>query len=276
MPDFKLLGNENPVTSELGAMTQGIGFPLRSVDLYIPDAQGTGDVTGPANAANNAITRFNGLTGKEIKNSTATLSDTGAIVCTGMTSSGAATYANTANMGINPEAFASKQYVDDGDNITVTVAQERLLYAFSAVTQEPAAIGTNLQVIFGAAQAGPVVSLAANGAITFLVAGAYDIRLLLQFGRLGTSGIAEVFGRALMNGVQIGQIVHTKLNDAEFSIPCTFDFIVNVQANDVLTIQIRRGSGGTNAGGIFTATDAGWGNSPSARIIVARTIGIVT
>lgn len=276
MPDYKLLGNQNPVTDELGVMTQGIGFPLIPVDKYIPDAAGTGDVTGPNTSTNNAITRFNGTTGKEIKNSTATLSDTGVLNCGGVLSNGQAAYASVANMGTNPEAFATKNYVDVGDNITVTNTQDRLLYAFSAVTQEPTALSTNLQIIFGAAQAGPVVSLAANGAITFLVAGDYDIRLRLQFGRSGASGIAELFGRALLNGLPLGQIVHTKLNAAEFSIPCTFEFIVTATVGSVLTFQIRRGSGGTNAGGIFTATDAVWGTSPSAVISISRTKAVIT
>jgi hypothetical protein len=42
-------------------------------------AGGTGDVVGPASATDNAITRFDGTTGKLIQNSTVTLSDTGAL-----------------------------------------------------------------------------------------------------------------------------------------------------------------------------------------------------
>jgi len=41
---------------------------------------GSGDVTGPASATDNAITRFNGTTGKIVQNSGATLSDTGGIL----------------------------------------------------------------------------------------------------------------------------------------------------------------------------------------------------
>jgi len=42
-------------------------------------AAGTGDVTGPASATDNAIARFNGTTGKTIQNATITVSDTGTI-----------------------------------------------------------------------------------------------------------------------------------------------------------------------------------------------------
>jgi hypothetical protein len=44
---------------------------------------GTGDVVGPASATNNAVTRFDGTTGKLIQNSTVTISDTGNIATTG-------------------------------------------------------------------------------------------------------------------------------------------------------------------------------------------------
>lgn len=46
---------------------------------------GTGDVNGPASSTDNAITRFDGTTGKLIQNSTATLSDAGDIVANSIT-----------------------------------------------------------------------------------------------------------------------------------------------------------------------------------------------
>ncbi len=49
-------------------------------------AAGAGDVTGPASSTDNALVRFDGTTGKLIKNSTATLSDTGALDVANVTS----------------------------------------------------------------------------------------------------------------------------------------------------------------------------------------------
>lgn len=43
-------------------------------------AVGTGDVVGPASATDNAITRFDGTTGKLVQNSNATLGDTGKLI----------------------------------------------------------------------------------------------------------------------------------------------------------------------------------------------------
>lgn len=52
------------------------------------NAGGSGDVTGPASATDNAIVRFDGTTGKAIQNSYATLSDTGFLQTTQIYASG--------------------------------------------------------------------------------------------------------------------------------------------------------------------------------------------
>jgi hypothetical protein len=57
-------------------LTVGSGLSISGQTIT---ASGTGDVTGPASSTDNAITRFDGTTGKVIQNSTATLSDTGGI-----------------------------------------------------------------------------------------------------------------------------------------------------------------------------------------------------
>ncbi len=49
-------------------------------------AAGAGDVSGPASSTDNALARFDGTTGKLIQNSTATLSDTGALDVANVTS----------------------------------------------------------------------------------------------------------------------------------------------------------------------------------------------
>jgi|SRR5262245_36238325 len=49
-----------------------------------PGGGGGGDVFGPASATDNAVVRFDGLTGKLIQNSNATLADSGVLTCGGM------------------------------------------------------------------------------------------------------------------------------------------------------------------------------------------------
>ena len=50
-----------------------------SGELYVSGALGGGDVVGPASATDNAITRFDGTTGKLIQNSLVTIDDNGSI-----------------------------------------------------------------------------------------------------------------------------------------------------------------------------------------------------
>jgi len=46
---------------------------------WVNAGSGSGDVTGPSSATDNAVVRFDGTTGKIIQNSTVTLSDTGVL-----------------------------------------------------------------------------------------------------------------------------------------------------------------------------------------------------
>lgn len=58
----------------------GVGMEWESFwTLFSGGGGGSGDVTGPASSTDNAITRFNGTTGKSIQNSAATLDDNGGI-----------------------------------------------------------------------------------------------------------------------------------------------------------------------------------------------------
>ena len=58
----------------------GVGQEWESFwTLFSGGGGGSGDVTGPASSTDNAITRFNGTTGKSIQNSAATLDDNGGI-----------------------------------------------------------------------------------------------------------------------------------------------------------------------------------------------------
>jgi len=49
------------------------------LDLVGTTGTGSGDVTGPSSSTDNAITRYDGITGKLIQNSSAILDDSGGI-----------------------------------------------------------------------------------------------------------------------------------------------------------------------------------------------------
>lgn len=85
---------------------------------------GSGDVVGPASAADNAITRFDGTTGKLIQNSGATIDDSGNLTATNFSgsSSGTNTGDQTAGTGLslNTGAFSvnTSQNISKLSNLT--------------------------------------------------------------------------------------------------------------------------------------------------------------
>ena len=89
-----------------------------SIVLVNPTGVGTGDVTGPVGATDNAITRFDGTTGLLIKNSTATLDDSGIISVSGANVSGL-----TASSAVATDAsdnLISVANSGTGDNVLAT------------------------------------------------------------------------------------------------------------------------------------------------------------
>lgn len=121
---------------------------------WVPGISGSGDVTGPASSTDNALARFDSTTGKLIQNSTAILSDTGALATANVTSD---YFAVNTGAGVTPavgqRAWDASQgttalgllggnvisrdgqsliaYVTNAESVTITKGQA--VYLFSAV-----------------------------------------------------------------------------------------------------------------------------------------------
>jgi hypothetical protein len=98
---------------------------------WVNGSGGSGDVTGAASSTDNAITRFDGTTGKIIQNSTVTLDDTGNIVNT-----------NSVQFDITPTVptATGAMYWDDGNktpsinldaDVTLQVGQENVALVYN-------------------------------------------------------------------------------------------------------------------------------------------------
>lgn len=74
--------NSSGVLTRLGVGSNGQVLTLSSGLPSWQSVTGTGDVVGPSSSVDNAITRFDGTTGKLIQNSTVTISDAGGISTT--------------------------------------------------------------------------------------------------------------------------------------------------------------------------------------------------
>lgn len=154
------------------------------------------------------------------------------------------------------------------------VKEVEVLRAPSLVAQAPAAVDTPLQVSFGAAQGAPTdpVSISSAGLVTFNVAGNYAVRVKLQAGRTGASGVSILLSRILLAGAQYGSPAATKLVSADVTIPIESRVVINATAGQTFAVQIMRDSAGSNFGGIYpqAATVTAWGTAPSGLLVISR------
>lgn len=152
---------------------------------------------------------------------------------------------------------------------------ERLVDGFSTATsQEPVGLDTALQIEFGAGETSVPVTLDATGKITINITGTYRVKLGFAVGRAGSSGVASLYVRSLIDGVQAGKSVHWTIGSAESYIPFTDEAWLTLAAGTEITYEIIKDSGnsGVNAGGLFQSNPvtAGWEDNPSASIRVER------
>ena len=161
-------------------------------------------------------------------------------------------------------------------NPTVNAVSTVALDAESYVNQLPSATDTPLQISFGNAQTTSIINLQANGTITFVASGYFDIRIRVNVGRTNNTGIAVLLARALVNGTQLGPTQSVRMNNAAFNIPLEFTFSIFPFLGTQLKFEIMRDSSGVDDGGIFAfdPTLPGWNNSASADILITSWIGL--
>ena len=164
-----------------------------------------------------------------------------------------------------------------GNDVIVGAREVEVLRAHSlAASQLPTALGTVLQVEFGALKTGTYLSLAANGAVTCNISGTYAFRLKLQKGRLGASGTSILLSRILVNGVQVGVSAAVRMASADPIYISESKVTLTLNAGDVLTLQIIRDSAGSDFGGLYAITSShGWNIAPTALLVASRIEGVV-
>jgi len=184
---------------------------------------------------------------------------------------------DNTNGAITPEGLREvcTQMADSMLYAAAGVREVEVLRAASTATQEPTAVNTPLQVVFGAAQgsiANPV-QISAAGLVTFNTPGTYAVRVKLQNGRTGASGTSILLSRLLLNGVQAGSAAAVRMASADVTVPTDSRVVVvALAAGATFAVQIMRDGAGSNFGGLypFTAAVAGWGIAPSALLVISR------
>lgn len=196
MADFKILGNTDPVITNLGDMTQGIGYPLRPVEPAV---------------------------------------------------SGGA----------------------------VTVRVDQVLNVASIVDQDPAGLGTPMQVVFEEGVSTPQFQINPDGSVLCLITDEYEVTALFSVGRSGAAGVSQIYIRALIDGVQEGFSRHTIMDTDDFEISLNFARTLEVTAGQVVTFEVARDTDGNNSGGLRAGVpDIAWNPSPSAHLIINRTVAV--
>ena len=162
-------------------------------------------------------------------------------------------------------------------DVLVGVKEVDIIRGFStAAVQQPSALGTAIQVEFGAAQSTPELSLSAAGTITCNVSGTYAFRFKLQFGRTGAGGISYLMTRILKNGAQFGVTQSTRLSSSDSIIPTDSRVLIDLMAGDTVSMQFIRDSLGANSGGLFQQSSShGWGAAPSALLVASKVVGVI-
>ena len=163
-----------------------------------------------------------------------------------------------------------------GSSVLVGAQEKDIMRAYSmASIQQPTALGSAIQVEFGAAQSTPEVSLSAAGVLTCNVSGTYALRIKLQFGRSGATGVSYLMSRIVKNATQFGVSQCTRISPPDSIIPTDSRVIIPLLAGDTITVQVIRDSLGANAGGLFAqASSHGWILAPTALLDVAKVEGV--
>lgn len=165
LSDFLRLVAQTRVPAAGGAPGPGAA-EAAALQCYGGGISGTGDVEGPASSTDNAIARFDGTSGKQISNSSATLDDAGRISATALSltddlpvahgGTGASTAADArTNLGLGSLAVKNTVATGDIDANAVTDAKLRDSAALSVIgrgansTGDPADIsaGSDHQVL---------------------------------------------------------------------------------------------------------------------------------
>jgi hypothetical protein len=170
----------NGITLETDAATD-------TLTITAAGGAGSGDVTGPASATDNAITRFNGTTGKIIQNSGATLSDTGGILADTLAIS--TTPTGAGGTGIFRYDTGEKVPEVGIDGITLKIGVQEYVRCYNA----SAGTLTKGQVVYISGAQGNRVSVQlADASVEATSAG--TLGLVAQSITAGSEGFVQVSG----------------------------------------------------------------------------------
>ena len=196
-------------------------------------------------------------------------------------------YFNDAFTGLRVDDVIQVKYLDGYKFISITQSDNNavvvktidfssqlpeVLLGFSFDNQDPITTDTPIKIELGGTigDSNDQVSMVDN-VIHINQEGTYLFRMIFSVTRPSSVGIAFIFIRGLVNGVQLGNPVAVSLSDDDMTIPLEYTFSSFLPAGTTLSMEMYRDSAGTDSGGLTSLPSLiGWGNAPSASIRITR------
>ncbi len=145
------------------------------------------------------------------------------------------------------------------------VLDEILLIASDTTQQDPTTTDTPLQVTFGPSQR----HLSADGTITIREKNQYFFRFELQLGRDVAGGVAFIYFRVLVDGVQEGESTFWKLDGPNDDVEVTIiTDALELDGDQEVTLEMIRDSTGMDDGSLMVNTPVLGDWTPSRSAIV--------
>lgn len=179
----------------------------------------------------------------------------------------------TLNQVLKSNGDATTSFVNPNTLPNISVAS--ILEGQSFITQNPIALDTPYQVLWGSAVSNADCSIASNGVVTINTTGLYSITFNLNFGRSNNVGISKLVARLETNGTPTGFVQVCQMDTSTNISPFNGTVLRSFSTTNIITLQLLRDSTGANDGGLYTFDPvlAGWSNSPSAAIRIQRIAG---
>lgn len=181
--------------------------------------------------------------------------------------------AASAGTVLSADGLGSAQFVLPSSLLSIQLGAP--VTAFRSADVLPVVLDTPVTAPFDANVSDSDISINSAGTVTLTTEGVYFITFNCNFGRTAGPGTAVVAARLLLNGAQFGYTQAMSMSDATNARPAQFTIFRHFAAGDVLQVQVVRDSSGINNGGFIAipVTPAGWGDTPSYWVRVAKILG---
>jgi len=157
----------------------------------------------------------------------------------------------------------------------VTLDTTSSVSASSTTSILPASLDSQITATFSANASNSDVVIDTAGTITIQTSGTYFVNFKMNLGRTGTTGVAYVYCRVVLNNVQFGETITSAISATASTWPVQTSLFQHFTAGDVIKVQLYRDSAGNNDGGFIAlpASPIAWTDGAAYSVIVTKIAG---